>query len=109
MKKSIWKKGVRKDTSAKSLGLCHKVEKRVYTKEEEGLLAVKRRERGSASICRRSAEKGIYSTFQVTPNFSSTFCGKKEWNMKNSVRLSIYKPVDNKKQISLAPHSRYIK
>jgi len=109
VKKSIWKKGVRKNTSAKSLESCHKVEKRVYTKEGKGLLAVKRRERGGASICKRSAEKGIYSTFQVTPNFSSTFCGKKGWNIKDSVRLSIHKPVDNKKQISLVPHSRYIK
>jgi len=78
VKKSIWKKEVKKDTSAKSLGSCHKVEKRVYTKEGEGLLAVKRKERGGASICKRSAKKGIYSTFQVTSNFSSTFCGKKE-------------------------------
>jgi len=77
IEKSIWKERVREDTSAKGLGLCDRVKERIYAKEDKGVFTVKRRERGSASVCERSAKKRVYLTFQVAPNFTSIFCGKK--------------------------------
>jgi len=60
-------------------------------------LVVKRGKRRGTSICRRSTEKGIYLTIQVTPDIASTFFSKKEWKAKNSTKLSPRKSVDNKK------------
>jgi len=62
VEESLWEKGVGKDASAKGLGSRNRVEERVYPKEREGVLVVKREKRGGTSICRRSAEEGIYST-----------------------------------------------
>jgi len=74
----IQKKKVKKNASAKGLGLHHRVKRRVYTKKEKDILIVKERKRRSASICRESVKKRIHPTFQVIPNITSTFCGKKE-------------------------------
>jgi len=78
MEESIWKERIKKDTSVKGLGLCNRIKERVYAKEGKGIFTVQRRERGSANICGGSAKKRVYSIFQVVPNFTSTFCGKKE-------------------------------
>jgi len=60
-----WKKVFRKkeDTSTKGLGPCNRIERRLHAAKRESVLIVKGRERGSTSICGRSVEKGIYSTF----------------------------------------------
>jgi len=63
MKESIWKERVREDASVKGLGPCNRVERRLRTKKKEGVLIVKREERGGISICGRPVEKGIYLTF----------------------------------------------
>ena len=108
MKKGIWEKEVGNNASTKGLGPCNRVKRGVYAKERKGIFTVKRKERESTSVCGESAKKRVYLTFQVTPNFTSTFCGKKGWKMKDSIRLSTHKPVDNKKQIFLLFHSKYI-
>jgi len=77
VEESIWKKGVRKDAGAKDLGLCHRAKKRVYTKKGEDILTIERRKRGSTEICRRPIEERIHPTLQITPNITSTLCGKK--------------------------------
>jgi len=97
VKKSIWKKEVRKDASAKDLGPCHRVERGVYAKKREGILTIERRKRGSTKICGRLTEKRIYPTLQVTPNVASTLCGEKGWHIEGGTGLSISKPVDSKK------------
>ena len=62
-KKVFEKKRVREDASARGLGPCNRVERRLHTKKREGILIVKREKRGGTSICERPVEKGIYSTF----------------------------------------------
>jgi len=79
VEKGLWKKGVRKNASAKGLGPRNRVERGVYAKERESVFLVKRRKRGSASICGRSIAKRVYSFLQITANITSTLCGKKEW------------------------------
>jgi len=74
----IWKKEIRKDASTKNLGLCHRVEGRIYTKKGKGILTVQEGKRGGTSICRRLAKERIHPTFQVTPNVTSTFHSKEE-------------------------------
>jgi len=108
VKESIWKKGVGKDASAKDLGPCHRVERGVYAKKREGILTIERRKRGSTKICGRPTEKRIYPTLQVTPNVTSTLCGKKGWHMKDGTGLSTSKPVDSKKWIPFTPYHRHI-
>ena len=108
MEESIWKKRVGKDASAKDLGLCHRVERRDYAKEREGILTIKRRKRGSTKICGRPTEKRIYPTLQVTPNVASTLCGEKGWYTEDGTGLLTSKPVDSKKWISFIPHHRHI-
>ena len=74
----IWKKEVRKNASMKNLGLCHRVEERIYTKKGKDILTVQREKGGGASICRRLAKKRIHPIFQVTPNVTSILCSKEE-------------------------------
>ena len=107
MEKGVWKKGVRENASVKDLGLCHRIERGVCTKKGKGVLLVEGGKGGSTGICGGSVEERIYLTFQVTPNVTSTLCGKKGWHMENGTRLSTYKPVNDKKWISLTPHHRY--
>ena len=92
----IWKKEVRKNASTKNLGPCHRVEERIYTKKEKGILTVKRGKGRSTSICRGPIKKRIHPTLQVIPNITSTLCGKKGWHMKNGAGLLTHKPVDGK-------------
>ena len=92
----IWKKEVRKNASTKNLGPCYRVEERIYTKKEKGILTVQRGKGGGASICRRPAKKKIHPTFQVTPNITSILCSKEGWYMEDGAGLSTYKSVDNK-------------
>ena len=63
IEESVWKEGVREDTSVKGLGPCNRVERRLHTKKREGVLIVKGGERGGTSICGRPVEKRIHSTF----------------------------------------------
>jgi len=74
----IWKKKVKKNTSVKDLGPCHRIKRRIYTEKRKGVLIVKGRKGRSTSICGGSVEERIHPTFQVTPNVTSTLCGKKE-------------------------------
>jgi len=108
VEESIWKKRVGEDASTKGLEPCHRIEGRVHTKKGEGIFTVKRGKGGGTSICRGSIKERIHPTLQVALNITSTLCGKKGWHMENSTRLLTYKPVDNKKWISLIPHCRYI-
>jgi len=62
VEKSIWKERVGEDASMKNLGSCHRIKERVYTKEREGILIIKRRKRGSTDICERPVEERIYLT-----------------------------------------------
>ena len=47
----------------KSLGSCYRIKREVCAKEEESIFTVKRRKRRSIGICRRPAEKRIYTTY----------------------------------------------
>ena len=76
MEEGIQKKEVRKDTSTKNLGLCHRVEERIYTEKGKGILTVQGGKRGGASICRRPAKERIHLTIQVTLNVTSTLRSK---------------------------------
>jgi len=74
----IQKKKVKKNASAKGLGLHHRVKRSVHTKKGKDILIIEGRKRRSASICRGSVKERIHPTFQVIPNVTSTLCGKKE-------------------------------
>jgi len=108
VEKSLWENGVRKDASAKGLGSCDRVKRRVCAKKGESVLIVKGRKRRGTGICRRSAKKGVYLTFKVTSNLTSSLCGKKGWKTKDGTGLSAHKPVDDKKWVLSSPHSGYI-
>jgi len=109
VKESFWEKGARKDASAKSLGSCNRVKRRVCAKKGKGVFIVEGREKGGTGICRGPIKKRVYSTFQITPNITSTLCGKKGWDTEDGIRLLTHKSVDNKKWIPLASHCRYIR
>jgi len=109
VEESIWKEGVRKDASTKGLGPCYRVKGGICAKKGEDLLIVKRRERRDTNICGGSVKERVHPIFQVTPNITSTFCGKKGWYTKNGARLSAHKSVDNKEWISLTPHHKHIR
>ena len=108
MEKGVRKKGVGENTSVKDLGPCYRIERGICTKKGKGILFVERRKGESTDICGRPVEEGIYPTLQVTPDITSTLCGKKGWHTENGIRLSTHKPVDNKKWVPLTPHCRYI-
>jgi len=103
----IQEKEVRKNASTKNLGPCHRVERRIYTKKEKGILTVQRGKGEGASICRRPAKERIHLSFQVTPNITSTLHSKEGWYMENGAGLSTHKLVDDKEWVSLTPHCRH--
>jgi len=107
VEEGIQKKEVGKNASAKDLGPCYRVERRIHTGKGKGVLIIKGRKRRSASICGESVEERIHLTFQVTPNITSTLCGKKGWHTKNGAGLSTHKPIDNKEWVSFTPHYRH--
>jgi len=107
MEESVWKEGVRKNASAKSLRSCNRVERGIRAEEEESILSVKGGEGKSASICRGPVKKGIYSTIQVIPDIASTFLSKERWNAENGARLSSHKSVDDKKWVSFTSHCKH--
>ena len=78
VEEGIWKKGVGENASVKDLGPCYRIERRVHAEKEKDVLIVEGRKGRSASIYGGSVEKRIHPTFQVTPNITSTLCGKKE-------------------------------
>jgi len=92
----------------KGLGSCNRVKRGVYAKKGEGVFIIEGRERGGTGICEGPTKKRVYLTFQVTPNFTSTFRSQKRWKMKNGTGLSTHKPVGNKKWVPPPSHSRYI-
>jgi len=92
----------------KDLGPCYRIKGGIYAKKEESILTIERGKRGNTDICGRPVEKGIYPTLQVTPDITSTLCGKKGWYMENGTRLSTHKPVNDKKWVPFTPHCRYI-
>jgi len=96
VEKGVWKKGVGENTSTKDLGPHYRIERGVCTEKGKDVLLVEGGKGGSTGICRGSVEERIHLTFQVTPNITSTLCGKKGWHIENSTRLSTHKPVDNK-------------
>ena len=63
MEKSIWKKGVGENASAKDLGPHYRIERGVCTEKGKGVLLVKGGKGESTGIRGRSVEKGIYLTF----------------------------------------------
>ena len=79
-----------------------------FTPRKGKVYSLSREERGSTKICGRPTEKRIYPTLQVTPNVTSTLCGKKGWHMKDGTGLSTSKPVDSKKWIPFTPYHRHI-
>jgi len=105
--KVFGKKEARKNASTKNLGPRHRVEGRIYTKKEKGILTVQGGKGGGTSICRRPAKERIHLPFQVTPNVTSTLHSKEEWHMENGAGLSTHKSVDDKEWVSLTPHCRH--
>ena len=97
IEKSIWEKRIGEDASVKGLESCNRVKRGVCAKKGKGVFIVKGKERGGTGICGGPTKKRIYPTFQVIPNFASTFHSQKRWKTKNGTGLSIHKPVDNKK------------
>jgi len=91
----------------KNLGLCHRVEGRIYTEKGKGVLTVQEGKGGDASVCKRPAKERIYLTVQVTPNVTSILCNKEEWHMENGTELSTHKSVDNKEWVLLTSHCGY--
>ena len=63
VEKSIWEKGVREDASMKGLGPHHRIERRVLTKEEKGVLIVERRKGRSTSVYRGPVKERIHLIF----------------------------------------------
>ena len=108
VKEGVWEERVRKNVSAKGLGSHDRIEERFHAKEGEGVFFVKGRKRGSTSICGGPTTKGIYPSIQITPNIASSFCSKKEREVKNGARLSSYKPMDNKERIPPPSYRRHI-
>ena len=108
MGKSIQKKEVRKNASVKDLRLCYRIERGVCAEKGKGVLIVEGGKGRSIDIRGGSVEERIHLTFQVTPNVTSTLCGKKGWHTKNGVGLLTYKPVDDKEWVSFIPHRRHI-
>ena len=91
----------------KNLGPCHRAERRVHTKKGKDVLIVEGRKRRSTSVHEGPVEERIHLSFQVTPNITSTFCGKKGQNTEDGAELLTHKSVDNKKQVSFTPHRRH--
>ena len=107
MEKGVWKEGVRKNASTKDLGPYHRIEREVHAKKGKDILIVEGGKGRSTSISRRSVKERIHPAFQVTPNITSTLCGKKGWHTENGAGLLTHKLVDDKEWVPLIPYCRH--
>jgi len=78
------------------VGPYYRIKGEVHTKKGKGVFIVEGRKGKGASIRRGSIEERVHPSFQITPNITSTLCGKKGWHMENGARLSTHKLVDSK-------------
>ena len=108
IEEGIRSKGVREDASAKNMGPRYRIKGGVHTEKEKGIFIVKGRKGRGANIRGGSIEERVHLSFQITPNVTSTLCGKKGWHMENGTRLSTCKLVDSKEWVPLTLHHRHI-
>jgi len=54
-------------------------QRRVCTKEREGVSVVKRRERRGIRVHNKTIKERVYQTLKVISNSTSIFCRKKGW------------------------------
>jgi len=60
VKKSVWKKKVGKDASAKGLEPCNQTKGEICSKEKQSVFTIKGGKGGGISICRRPAAKRVH-------------------------------------------------
>ena len=75
----------------------YRSQKRICTEKGKYISIVKNREReGSGSgVFKRSIEKGIYLTTEITINITSVFCAEEEWKEENDAKLQIFEQLNN--------------
>ena len=107
VKENIWKGEVGKNIHKKTIGPYNRIERRVHAEERKSVLIIKGGKRGSTSICKRLVTKGIYLAIKITIDLTSLFCNEEGWKKENSARLLLYKSMNGKEWVSLAPYYRY--
>ena len=70
----------------------YRSQKRLCTEKGKYISIVKNREREGF---KRSVEKGIYLTTEITINITSVFCAEEEWKEENDAKLQIFKQLNN--------------
>ena len=60
MDKGVWEEAVREDADKEVMRPCDRCERRVHTKEGEGVPIVKGGERRSERIHKRTVKEGVY-------------------------------------------------
>jgi len=89
------KERFRENANKKGIGSYDKSQGRIYAKERQDLPIVKNRERGSTGVCKGPVKEGIYKAIKITTDITSILCAEERWEEKDSVRLSIFKQLDN--------------
>ena len=70
----------------------YRSQKRLCTEKGKYISIVKNREREGF---KRSVEKGIYLTTEITINITSVFCAEEEWKEENDAKLQIFEQLNN--------------
>ena len=89
MDKGVWKEAVRKDAHQKIVGSCNRYEGRICAEKGEGISVVKRGERRSKGVCKRTAEEGLHSAVEITTNGAGVLCGEEGWEEEDGSGLLI--------------------
>ena len=82
------------------MGSCDRCKGRVYTKEGEGVPAVKGGKGGGKRVCKRAVKKEIYSAIEITTNSAGVFCREERWEEKNGAGLQRLKQTSGQSRIT---------
>ena len=87
MNQGVWEKVEWKNANMEGVGLHNRVKERICTKKRENLPLIYRREKISEKVHLRIDKKGVYSTGQVTTDYTSILCRKEGWEWYKTISI----------------------
>ena len=103
------KKKVRKNANKEDIRLCYRSQRRFCSGNGKNISVIKNRERRDLGVFEGLVKKEVYLTIEITTGITSVLCAKEEWKEENGARLSIFEPLDDQEQLSIATNFRFNK
>ena len=100
------KKKVRKNANKEDIRLCYRSQRRFCSEKGKNISVIKNRERRDLEVFEGLE---VYLTIEITTGITSVLCAKEEWKEEDGARLSIFEPLDDQEQLSIATNFSFNK